>query len=116
MTNPQFIEEKPLSLIDAKQVLAGISKRDEELNYLSNKAKEYLSNFATLPVKKKEELQKQLIKLNLTRLKEEHIAKIIDFLPKTADELKVVLQAYPLSLPKKDQESIVKTVKGFSET
>ena len=51
--------------------------------------------------------------LNLTRLKEEHIAKIIDFLPKTLTELKVVLQAYPLTIPKKDQESTLAVVKDF---
>ena len=114
MVNPQFVEEKSLSLVDAKAILAKIEKRDEEMNYLSNKAKEYLDNFVTLSVKKKEELQKNLADLNLTRLKEDHIMKIIDFLPKTIEDLKTVLQAYPLSMPKKDQEAIVKVVKEFS--
>ena len=114
MVNPIFIEEKPLSLTDAKTIVADIEKRDEEMNYLSNKTKEYLGAFATLSQKKKDELQKNLEGLNLTRLKEEHIMKIVDFLPKTVDELKIVLQAYPLSMPKKDQEAIVKAVKDFS--
>ena len=114
MVNPQFVEEKSLSLADAKVILAKIEKRDEEMNYLSNKAKEYLDNFTILTLKKKEELKKILEGLNLTRLKEDHIMKIIDFLPKTVEELKIVLQAYPLSMPKKDQEAIVKAVKDFS--
>jgi len=113
MANPQFIEQKSLSLIDVKKVLEKIEKRDKELNYLSNKAKEYLETFVKLDQKQKEELQKKLTGLNLTRLKEEHTAKIIDFLPKTVDELKVVLTAYPLSMPKKDQEAIVNAVKEF---
>jgi DNA-directed RNA polymerase subunit F len=45
MANPQFIEEKSLSLVDVKATLQAIEKRDEELNYLSNKAKEYLDHF-----------------------------------------------------------------------
>mgnify|MGYP002725728831 CR=1 FL=1 len=114
MVNPQFVEEKSLSLVDAKVILDKIQKRDEEMNYLSNKAKEYLDNFTILSTKKKEELQKNLQDINLTRLKEEHIMKIIDFLPKTVEDLKTVLQAYPLSMPKKDQEAIVKVVKDFS--
>ena len=114
MVNPQFVEEKSLALVDAKVILAKIEKRDEEMNYLSNKAKEYLDNFTILTLKKKEELKKILEGLNLTRLKEDHIMKIIDFLPKTVEELKIVLQAYPLSMPKKDQEAIVKAVKDFS--
>lgn len=113
MANPQFIEEKPLSLVDVKTILGKISKRDEEMNYLSNKAKEYMGEFVTLKPAQKEELYHKIADLNLTRLKEEHIMKIIDFLPKTIDELKAVLQAYPLSMPKKDQESITNAVKEF---
>ncbi len=116
MVNPQFIEEQPLCLFDAKELMTAIEKRDEELNYQSNRAKEYLENFVRLSAEQKEKLQADLVGLNLTRLKEEHIMKIIDFLPKTVDDLKVVLQAYTLSLPKKDQESIIQTVKGVAET
>ncbi|MBU0460465.1 MAG: hypothetical protein KJ597_04730 [Nanoarchaeota archaeon] len=114
MANPQFVEENPLSLVDVKTILNKIQKRDEEMNYLSNKTKEYLDNFVLLSEKKKDELKKNLENLNLTRLKFEHIMKIVDFLPKNIEELKVVLQAYPLSMPKKDQEAIVKVVKEFA--
>ena len=110
MANPQFVEEKPLSLVDVKSIIGKMEKRDTELNYSSNKTKEYLESFVTLSLSKKEELQKKLTELNLIRLKEEQIMKIIDFSPKTVEELKIVLQAYPLSMPKKDQEAIVKTV------
>ena len=113
MTNPQFIEEKPLSLVDVKELMNHIQKRDSELNPLSTRLHEYLDAFVTLSPSKKEELKKKLAGLELTRLKEEHFAKIIDFLPTTANELKVVLQAYPLSLPKKDQDSILGVVKEF---
>lgn len=107
MPAPQFAAETPLTLAELKEMLQTAEKRDGELNFLSNKAKEYLNNFTPLPHKKKEELHAKLVGLNLTRLKEEHFCKIIDFQPKTLDELKVVLQSYPLSLSKKDQESIV---------
>ena len=113
MASPQFIEEKPASLVDVKSSLEAIEKRDGELNYLSNKIKEYLDAFITLTPDKKEELHQKLGELNLTRLKDEHICKFIDFLPKNLDELKTVLQSYPLSLSKKDQEAIVKVVKEF---
>ncbi len=111
MAAPQFIEEKPLSLVDAKEILRNIEKRDKDLNYLSNKVREYLDAFVALTPQKKEELFSKLNELSLTRLKEEHMAKIIDFLPQSVDELRVVFQAYPLSLPKKDQESIVQVIK-----
>ena len=110
MTNPQFQEAKPVTLVDVKEMLENIEKRDGELNFRSNKAKEYVDAFVTIEKKKKEVLLKKLQDLNLTRLREEHFTKIIDFLPRTPNELKAVLQAYPLSLPKKDQDSIVAAV------
>ncbi len=113
MAAPQFIEETPLSLVEVKIILEKIGNRDEEMSYLSNKAKEYLDNFVILSPEQKTELSKKLVNLKLTRLKEEHICKFIDFLPKDLDELKVVLQSYPLSLSKKDQEAITGVVKEF---
>lgn len=110
MPAPQFVMETPLTLAEVKAILHTAEKRDENLNFLSNKAKEQLELFVSLSSAKKEELYTKLTALNLTRLKEEHYCKIIDFLPKTLDELKVILQSYPLSLSKKDQESIVAAV------
>ena len=110
MANPQFIEENPLALVDVKDIFVKIDKRDKELNFLSNKCKEHLDGFVEISTSKKEEIHKKLVDLNLTRIKEEHIAKIIDFLPRNADELKVVLQGFNLTLPKKDQDEILKVV------
>ena len=114
MAAPQFTEEKPLALAEVKAILHTLGKRDEEVNYLSNKAKEYLEQFQPVSEKKREELYAKLVGLNLVRLKEEHFCKIIDFLPKTVEELKTVLQSYPLSLSKTDQESIVAAIREVS--
>lgn len=110
MANPHFMAEKPLSLADLQELLQQIEKRDQQLNFLSMKAREYLTAFVQTSPQRRQALARKLAELQLTRLKEEHIAKIVDFLPSTAQELKVVLQSYPLTLPKKDQESIVQTV------
>lgn len=114
MTSPRFVEESTIDLSEVKKVLDEVDKRDEELNYRSNKTKEFLEAFCgVISDKNIADLRKKLVDLNLTRLKEEHIVKIVDFLPITAQDLKVVLQAYPLSLPKKDQDAIIDVVKGF---
>ncbi|MEK6950473.1 MAG: hypothetical protein AABX13_01995 [Nanoarchaeota archaeon] len=113
MVSPQFLEQKPLALAEVKKTLAGIEQRDSELNFPSTRVKEYAELFVELSLAKKESLHKKLVELQLTRLKEEHLTKIIDFLPKSVNDLKIVLQAYPLSLPKKDQESIINTVNEF---
>ena len=110
MPAPQFVSETPLALAEVKSILQSVELRDGSLNFLSNKAKEQQEIFVTLPQEKKDELYAKLTGLNLTRLKEEHFCKIIDFLPQNVEELKVILQSYPLSLSKKDQESLVGAV------
>lgn len=116
MANPQFIEQKALSLAEVKEILKGIEKRDKELNIISNKAKEYLDQFVSLTPEKKEVVAKKLNGLGITRLKDDQIAKIIDFMPLTANDLKIVLLSYPnLSLSKKDQESIVEAIQEFAK-
>lgn len=110
MPSPQFLSETPLALAEVKAILHSVEKRDESLTFLSNKAKEHQEVFVALSKVKKDELYAKLTGLNLTRLKEEHYCKIIDFLPQNLEELKVILQSYPLSLSKKDQESIVVAV------
>ena len=113
MVNPQFVEEQSITLSSVKKIMSTIEKRDEELNYRSGKAKDYLENFTFLSEAKQKELKEKLEGLDLTRLKAEHITKISDFMPETIEDLRTVLQAYPLSMPKKDEEAIVKVVKEF---
>ena len=115
MVNPQFEELQPATLAEVKGIVGKIEKRDAELNYRTGKVKDFLDNFTEiLSNTKKEELFKKLIDLKLTRLKAEHICKIIDFLPENEEDLKVILLSYPLSLPKKDQTAIIGVVKDFA--
>ncbi len=112
MVNPQFIEERPIGISEVKEILAVVEDRDTTLGYRSTRTKDFIEGLATvLSTKKREELHKKLTALSLTRLREEHIIKIIDFCPGTVGDLKTVLQAYPLSMPKTDQEAIVQVVK-----
>ena len=113
MPNPDYIKQEAISLTSVKEVIEIIEKRDEELGYLTQRTKEYVDQFAKLEPNKLEELKQKLRDLGLTRLKEEHIIKISDFLPVTVVDLKIVLQAYPLSMPKKDLEVIIGVVKNF---
>lgn len=114
MPNPEFIEETPVTLTEVKEALENMEERDKELSYRANKTKEYLAVFNPASKAKKEELYKKLSGLKLVRLKDAHIVKIIDFLPKTLEELRAVLQAYPV-ITKKDMESILAVIHKESE-
>ncbi len=113
MANPQFVEQRALSLSEVKEILQEAEKRDNQLSFLSSKTKDYLDAFVPISADKREELIKKLNELGVTRLKDEITAKIVDFLPRSANDLKIIVQAYNLTLSKKDQDSIVEVISKF---
>jgi DNA-directed RNA polymerase subunit F len=99
--------------MDVKDHIKKITARDKELNYRANKTKEYLDVFCNGTKKAYGELIKELSELDVARLKEIHILKIADIMPKTIDELKIVLQGYTVSLNNDNLKKIVSVVKKY---
>ncbi|OIO62495.1 hypothetical protein COY26_05385 [Candidatus Woesearchaeota archaeon CG_4_10_14_0_2_um_filter_33_10] len=115
MVKPEIISEKPITLTELKQEIDKIKKRDKELNFRVGKTEEYLGHFVTLSKENEEELIKKLEKLNVPRLKDIHITKIVDILPKTVDELKIILQGYTITVNNENLKKIVDALKDFAE-
>ena len=113
MVKPVIIEETPISMVKLKDELKSIKERDKELGGAGHKTEEYLNQFVILETKKAEELRKKLEELKITRLKNEFIIKITDLMPKTVDQLKVILQGYIISLGQEDMKRIVNVVNEF---
>ncbi len=110
MVKPTIIEESPLCLAEVAEHMAVLESRDSEPDFRSQRTKEYFESFTPIKREQAEKLRKKLASLELSRLKELHTIKIVDLLPKTADEVKILLQGYPLSMTKKDMESIAEAV------
>ena len=113
MSDMQIISETPINIYTLKKELERIKKRDNELNFRANKTEEYLNQLAT--VKNPDELFKKITDLNIPRLREPHIHKIMDIAPTTVNELKVVLQGYTVSLSNESLKKIVDTISEFLE-
>ena len=76
-------EEKPLTLVE----VISLAKDDEK----GEEIKKFLSNFVKMDLDKVKELRAELIGLELIKLKDSYIAKIIDFLPIDAADLNKIL-------------------------
>ncbi|MAG20108.1 hypothetical protein CL618_01615 [archaeon] len=105
----EIIEENPIEMLKVKQILS----KKKELSEREGKVKEYIDVFGKLDVKKSAELRKKLNSLEISRLKDRHITKIIDLLPEDVDDLKVLMAGEPLSLKQEDIKKIVDVVKKF---
>ena len=113
MADMQIVSETSMNMYQLKKELEKIKKRDNELNFRANRTEEYLHQVATL--KNSEELFEKMMKLNIPRLKEQHIHKIIDVAPTTVNGLKVVLQGYTITLNNESMKKIVDTLNEFLE-
>jgi DNA-directed RNA polymerase subunit F len=112
MTKPVVLSETSISMADLKEYLEAVKKRDSELNFRAGRTEEYLSHFVTLSKDKAAELFKKLEELQIPRMKPEHIYKLVDILPMSADEVKLVLQGYTITVTKENLSKIAETIAG----
>lgn len=113
MAAPIIIEEKPISMSEMKAELSKIKRRDKELNYRANKTNDYLNQFKVLDAKTITELYKKIEELEIPRIKELHIKKIVDILPATNEELKSALEAYPITVSAENIKKITSVIAKF---
>ena len=110
MTAPKIISEVPLSMAEVKREVDKIKKRDKELSFRTQRTDEYLQQFVKEDSIK---LIDALNKLKITRLKGEYIVKIADLLPRTVEDLKIILQGYTVTVTKDNMKKIVDEVNKF---
>jgi DNA-directed RNA polymerase subunit F len=107
MPQIEVLSEKPVNLSELKDKLEEIKKRDKELTFRANKVKEYLDVFAKLKSKEFSELKTKIEALQIPRLKDKHIIKILDIMPKDLDSLKTVLSAENLAIKPEELKRIL---------
>ena len=104
MSAPKIVKETPLSMAEVKQEIDKIKKRDKELSFRTQRTDEYMQQFVKEDTLK---LIDTLKKMKITRLKEEYIVKIVDLLPRTIVDLKVILQGYTVTVTKDNMKDII---------
>ncbi|MFW6230595.1 MAG: hypothetical protein ACOC32_01070 [Nanoarchaeota archaeon] len=109
------INKEPLSLTEVKDALDKVKKRDEELNFRSNKTYEFVKSLPLLTKKDYTALYKKIEELEIPRLKDFHIKKIIDVMPVNADDLKMLLSGYTLTVNSDNMKKIIEALKEFKK-
>jgi DNA-directed RNA polymerase subunit F len=107
MSKPEILEKTPLSMVQLKAELNAVSKRDKEPGFRTTKTIEYLNSFNTLSQTEFNSMKKKIEDLQIPRLKEEHIIKILDIVPKNVNDLGVLLQGYTITVSKENLKNIV---------
>ena len=102
--------EEPITIEEAKKILER-RKNEGDLSYEQNITYEYLKKMSKLSDKKVEELRNALQEIEI--LKPRHIVKIIDILPDTEEEVKLIFEKETTNLKKDAIAKIVEIVKKF---
>ncbi len=104
--------EEPITMSEAKSILEK-RKKEGDLEYEQNVTYEYLKKMAKLSEKKVEEMRNELQTIEI--LKPRHIVKIIDILPDTEEEVKLLFEKEMTNLKKDEIAKIVEIVKKFKK-
>ena len=107
----EILSETPIDVYRLKEEISKIKKRDKELNFRAQKTEEHLASAAAY--KDAEKLFDKISKLDISRLREQHIHKIIDVMPATVKDLKIVLQGYTVSVSNENMKKIVDITNSF---
>jgi len=106
----KVISETPVNSSEVKKYLEGIKEHDKELGFRAQRTYEHLETIGVLAAKKAKEIEGALTKLDIPRMKEQHVHKLIDVLPKTQDEVKLILQGYALTVTNENCKKIADTI------
>ena len=106
MSEVEIISETPITMSELKDTLKKIKKRDEELNFRAERTEEYLQQFTLVKPKDAKALVGRIAKLDIPRLKKEHMIKLVDLMPKELDETKAILSGYTITVTKDNLKRI----------
>lgn len=113
MLRPEILEKEPLTVAEVKDILKKTQKRDEELTFRGGKTQEHVNEVPTISVTKTKELKKKLLDLEIPRLKEEHVIKLIDTFPLNPDQAKIILSGFNITLTSEKLKQLVDVLDDY---
>ncbi len=113
MSTIKVLKQRPITISEVKDMLNKVQKRDEELTFRGGKTLDYVNEVPTLSLTKLKELKKKIKDLEIPRLKDEQIVKIIDTMPESPEHLKIILSGFNVTIVKDNLKKIVDVLDEF---
>ena len=105
----KVIQKKYIPLVEVRDYL---KKSDREI-YGQKIAYEYAKSFSKLKPKDAEKLMEELKGLNIQKLNDEYITKIVDILPGSLDEIRTILSSSTISFKNEEIKKIFDVVSKY---
>lgn len=113
--NPEVVGEVPLNIVEVKEMLKKIKERDTELNFRAQKTAEYLEAISTIKPKQARELKEKLEALEIPRVKEAQVQKLIDIMPRTVEGVKTVFSGLNISVTAENVKKVATLIGEYAE-
>lgn len=98
-----ILNRKPLNLAQVKEYSKEL---DSSLPII-----EYLKSFSNLSIKDAEKLSQEIADLNNPKIKEEHITKVVDLLPRDSEDLNKIFNE--VSLSEDEAKTLLEITKNY---
>ena len=107
----KVIESKPVGMPEAKKIMTSHEK-DKELSYEQKLAAEHLNKFTKLSYEDSEKFLEEVSQV--LRMSPETMTKILDLLPQTPDELRMIFAREKFSLKEDEIQKILGITKKYA--
>lgn len=90
-SNYEILEQTPVSQSEVKDLIEQRTQEVEELSYREEKSLEYLKHLDVLSFEDYQKAFEEIKALNLARLEDLHIVKILDLMPENGTQLRLIV-------------------------
>ncbi len=101
-----ILNRELISMVEAKEYLSKDNEKEAEL-------KAFIEKFTDLNVQQAKDLREKISKLEIIKVKNEHISKIIDMLPEDPEDLNKIFT--DIGLDDDETKRILDVVKEFKQ-
>ncbi len=113
MSNYEILSKEPISNTQVKSIISKKAKETEELTYREKKTKDYLKTYTKLKLSDFKKAREELLTLEIRRIEEKHIIKILDIMPKNGTELRAIVSHSGMVFVDESVEKILEVLKKY---
>jgi DNA-directed RNA polymerase subunit F len=110
-TNNEILSKEEVSLSEALDI---IGKKEGELTYREEKVQDFLKKNTKLEFAEFNKAKEAMIALDIPRMEDIHVIKILNIMPKTGTELRAIVSHDGLVLVDETAKKILDTIKQFA--
>jgi DNA-directed RNA polymerase subunit F len=114
MSKPEMLEKQAMNIVQVKAALEKIKGSEPELNFRAAKTEEYAQDFAKISLKDADELFDKLKGLEIPRLKDTHLHKLIDIMPTSEKHVKIILSAMNVTPTAEQMKKLAETIVEYA--